>query len=294
MGFSDILQDAVSQAVSHATNNSGGNNNNNQGGSNQSYGGDSYGDRPSYGGNQGGYNDRPSQGNQGGYNDRPSQSYGGDSYGGNQGGYNDRPSQGYGGDSYGDRPSHGGNQGGYNDRPSHGGNQGGYNDTSYNAPPPSHGGYHNSNPSSQGFSDNDVNPALRHAQQHHSDSDSNDSSLFSTALNFLKDKQGRSSSPDIDESDMVQSHQQLYNDNDSSRAHDSNSLGAGAAIQALKMFSSGQSGGSSGGDQNAFIGMAMSQAAKLWDQKNSSGKVVCYFPSPPPLPLSIFFLACRF
>ncbi|KAB8221035.1 hypothetical protein BDV33DRAFT_202759, partial [Aspergillus novoparasiticus] len=178
--------------------------------------------------------------------------------------------------SYNDRPSHG-NQGGYNDRPSHGGNQGGYggggsyNDTSYNAPPPSHGGYHNSNPS-QGFSDSDVSPALAHAQQH-SDSSSNDSSLFSTALNFIKDKQGRSSSPDIDEDQMVQSHQKLYNGNDNGEAHDSKSLGAGAAMQALKMFSSGQSGGSSGGDQNAFIGMAMSQAAKLWEQKNSSGNV---------------------
>lgn len=47
-------------------------------------------------------------------------------------------------------------------------------------------------------------------------------------------------------------------------------------MQALKMFSSGQSGGSSGGDQNAFIGMAMSQAAKLWEQKNSSGNVVSF------------------
>ncbi|PIG83220.1 hypothetical protein AARAC_010766, partial [Aspergillus arachidicola] len=57
MGFSDLLQSAVSQAVSQATNSSGDNNNNNQGGSNQSYGGDSYSERPSHGGNQGGYND---------------------------------------------------------------------------------------------------------------------------------------------------------------------------------------------------------------------------------------------
>jgi hypothetical protein len=44
-------------------------------------------------------------------------------------------------------------------------------------------------------------------------------------------------------------------------------------MQALKMFSSGQGGGSSGsgGGQNAFVGMAMGQAAKLFDQQSAQG-----------------------
>jgi hypothetical protein len=41
-------------------------------------------------------------------------------------------------------------------------------------------------------------------------------------------------------------------------------------MQALKMFTGGQ-GGSGGNQQNAFIGMAMSQAAKLFDQQSAAG-----------------------
>ncbi|KAL9626019.1 MAG: hypothetical protein Q9204_007650 [Flavoplaca sp. TL-2023a] len=61
------------------------------------------------------------------------------------------------------------------------------------------------------------------------------------------------------------------------RQHNSESMGAGAAMQALKMFSGGdqgqQHGGGGGGGQNAFIGMAMGQASKLFDEQQSQGKV---------------------
>jgi hypothetical protein len=41
-------------------------------------------------------------------------------------------------------------------------------------------------------------------------------------------------------------------------------MGSAAAMQALKMFTGGQSGNSQGGNsQNAFIGMAMGQASKV-------------------------------
>lgn len=51
-------------------------------------------------------------------------------------------------------------------------------------------------------------------------------------------------------------------------------MGTAAAMQALKMFSGGGSGSSQGGNsQNAFIGMAMGQASKLFDQQSSSGNV---------------------
>jgi hypothetical protein len=42
-------------------------------------------------------------------------------------------------------------------------------------------------------------------------------------------------------------------------------------MQALKMFNGGSSQQASGG-QNKFIGLAMSQAAQLFDQQSSQGK----------------------
>ena len=50
-------------------------------------------------------------------------------------------------------------------------------------------------------------------------------------------------------------------------------MGAAAAMQALKMFSGG-SGGSGKGGQSEFVGMAMGQAAKLFDQQSASGNAV--------------------
>jgi hypothetical protein len=51
-------------------------------------------------------------------------------------------------------------------------------------------------------------------------------------------------------------------------------MGAAAAMQALRMFTSGGSGQTqSGNSQNAFIGMAMSQASKLFDQQSAQGNV---------------------
>ncbi|PKY07120.1 hypothetical protein P168DRAFT_324563 [Aspergillus campestris IBT 28561] len=155
-------------------------------------------------------------------------------------------------------------------------------------------------------SDDEFNPALSHAQS----SDPNDSTsreLFSQALQFIKSRKSSyqdTSSYDIDESHMVQSHQALYGGSGESASYyqggdmgeqyggshqqqgggggghnDSDSLGAGAAMQALKMFTSGGGSSSEGGggggsmDKNAFIGMAMAQAGRLWEEKNSSGGV---------------------
>lgn len=48
-------------------------------------------------------------------------------------------------------------------------------------------------------------------------------------------------------------------------------------MQALKMFTGGSSGASSGsgqgGTQNQFVGMAMGQAAKLFDHQSANGNV---------------------
>ena len=171
--------------------------------------------------------------------------------------------------------------------------------------------------SSGNDSDDEFNPALSHAQS----SDPNDSSsreLFSQALQFIKSRKSSyqdTSSYDIDEAHMVQSHQALYGNSGESASYysggdmgehsyhqqqqqqggggghnDSDSLGAGAAMQALKMFTSG---GSSGGgtDKNELIGMAMAQAGRLWEEKNSSGGVVCSFFLSFDLSLSLFFFS---
>lgn len=135
------------------------------------------------------------------------------------------------------------------------------------------------------YTDDDFNPALSHAQSNQSSSDDGD--LFSTALSFLKDRRSNRNDDDdddLDDDDMIRSHKSLYGGGDSSE-HDSGSVGKGAAIEALKMFTSGggsSSGSSEGGggmDKNALIGMAMAQAGKLWEEKQSSGSgdVVCLF-----------------
>ncbi len=49
-------------------------------------------------------------------------------------------------------------------------------------------------------------------------------------------------------------------------------MGSAAAIQALKMFSGGGSGNTQqGNSQNAFIGMAMAEASKLFDNQSQQG-----------------------
>jgi hypothetical protein len=44
-------------------------------------------------------------------------------------------------------------------------------------------------------------------------------------------------------------------------------------MQAMKMFTGGQSAGQ-GSPQSAFMGMAMGQAAKLFDQQSAQGNTV--------------------
>lgn len=126
--------------------------------------------------------------------------------------------------------------------------------------------------------DDDFSGAASHAQEHHS---SEDKSLFSSALNFIQERKGQYSG-EVDEQHAVNSHQAMYGSGSSGQTHDSGTVGAGAAMQALKMFTGGSSGGSesSGMDKNKLIGLAMAQAGKLWDEKQSSGgNMVCFWDS---------------
>lgn len=93
---------------------------------------------------------------------------------------------------------------------------------------------------------------------------------------------------------MVGAHQAMYGGGggEGGGRHGSETVGAGAAMQALKMFTGGGGGGGGGGmmggggghqgggyqggggGQNAFVGMAMGQASKLFDQQSQEGRLV--------------------
>ena len=156
-----------------------------------------------------------------------------------------------------------------------------YNDNnnqgSYGRNDPRHGDINDTRyeggPQSSYSGGDDFSSAAQHASQHHSTEDS--SSLFSAALGFLNEHKSQFTDPsryEVDEQHAVAAHNAMYNDggNEEGQRHDSSTVGAGAAMQALKMFTSG--GASDGGmDKNKLIGMAMAQAGKLWDQKEGAG-----------------------
>lgn len=103
-----------------------------------------------------------------------------------------------------------------------------------------------------------------------------DTSLFSNALSMLGGRQSGLAGEGLDEDDAVRQHQQLYGGYGGGAPATSGAMGSAAAMQALKMFTGGQQQqhGGGGGAQNAFVGMAMGQAAKLFDQQSAQGNVV--------------------
>ncbi|KAI2622542.1 hypothetical protein GGR54DRAFT_68623 [Hypoxylon sp. NC1633] len=115
--------------------------------------------------------------------------------------------------------------------------------------------------------------AAEHASRHAGSS--GDTDLFSGLLGALTQKKQSLASEDVDEDDAVKQHKRFFErDDDNDNSADDRSMGSAAAMQALKMFSGGQAGGSSGNSsQGAFVGLAMAEASKLFDQKASQGKV---------------------
>ncbi|KAK3309525.1 uncharacterized protein B0T15DRAFT_515716 [Chaetomium strumarium] len=110
-----------------------------------------------------------------------------------------------------------------------------------------------------------------------------DEGFFSDVLGKLLQNKPPSqiADDDLDEEDAVQSHRKFFGLGGSEpAAHEqqasSSSLGSAAAMQALKLFTSGETGASSAQgsqSQSAFVGLAMAQAAKLFDAQASQGKV---------------------
>ena len=104
-----------------------------------------------------------------------------------------------------------------------------------------------------------------------------DGNVFSQVLSFLM--QNKDSSHDVYEQQMIDAHQQLYGRQAYDHPYDANFLGAGAAMQAFKIFTGARAGagrlGSQkrGNSQSELIGMAMALAGKLFDHQTRQGNV---------------------
>ncbi|KAI0756833.1 hypothetical protein C8Q80DRAFT_1130727 [Daedaleopsis nitida] len=99
---------------------------------------------------------------------------------------------------------------------------------------------------------------------------SGDSSLFSSALGFLKSNKDEHVRP-IDEEEVQRAHHKAYEE-DSPSSLSAGSIGSAAALQILKQFTSGSnaSNKSTAGSQTQLISLAMAEASKLFDKSGGS------------------------
>ncbi|KDN45283.1 hypothetical protein K437DRAFT_256621 [Tilletiaria anomala UBC 951] len=115
-----------------------------------------------------------------------------------------------------------------------------------------------------------VSAASNHAQQNNNPQDS---SMFSQIASHLQTQQQqgniRPSDDDPSDDQLMQHHDQVVN---SDNNVGSGEIGNAAALSAIKSFL-GNSGSQQGGGnmQSQLIGMAMSQAAQFFDQKQGQG-----------------------
>ncbi|KAK3393809.1 hypothetical protein B0H63DRAFT_459287 [Podospora didyma] len=119
--------------------------------------------------------------------------------------------------------------------------------------------------------DDDLRGAAGHASKHADE----DTSFFSEIIGQLDQKREQVATEDLDEEDAVAQHKSFF-DNSTPNPENATSsgMGAAAAMEALKLFTSSSSSSSQQPQsQSAFIGLAMSQASKLFDQQASAGKV---------------------
>jgi hypothetical protein len=128
-----------------------------------------------------------------------------------------------------------------------------------------------------GSSDYDYREAHAIAKQHAGGGEHN-SSLFASALGLLSGREARLRHDDIDEGEYVQSHKVAYGHEEGEKT--GQSLAQAAALQALKRFTGGEAAEEKKGGQNAFVGMAMAEAVKLFDVQSAKGNVVSIMMSP--------------
>ncbi|KAF9040459.1 beta-flanking protein [Hymenopellis radicata] len=122
---------------------------------------------------------------------------------------------------------------------------------------------HNSGHST-GSPEFDRDEVVKTAEKH----GSGDASLFETALSFLSDNKSKHEEA-VDEEDATKAHKKAYEDGSASHLSAS-SMGSAAALQALKKFTSGSSGSSSGSSQTQLISLAMAEASKLFDKSGGA------------------------
>lgn len=149
----------------------------------------------------------------------------------------------------------------YNDRSEYGG--GGSSGDNY---------YDRSNDYSDDYS-SAAQHANRHAENNGGGSSGGFGSLFSEAASFLGNNHQQIANEDLDEQAAVHAHQKVYG-GQSSGGHDANTIGSASMMQALQQFTSMGGSQSGGNSKNQFIGMAMAEAEKLWEQQNSNGNAV--------------------
>ncbi|PNY28013.1 Uncharacterized protein TCAP_02062 [Tolypocladium capitatum] len=131
------------------------------------------------------------------------------------------------------------------------------------------GGYGGNYPASGGFQHDDADLRMAHQQASQLAGSSGSSAMFSQIIGAIGQRKGQIANEDIDQEDAVRKHTETYQ-NDSHG--DDNSLGIAAAMQALNKVNQGHGGGNQ--SQGAFLGLAMSEASKLFDQKSAQGKVM--------------------
>jgi len=113
----------------------------------------------------------------------------------------------------------------------------------------------------------DHDEAVRTAQQSYG---SEHGDHFASAMGYLSNNKEAHHDP-VDEDSVTEAHQAAYQQ-DRAGSLDAGSLGAAAAMQALKRFTSGDGSSSGGGgnSQTQIISMAMGEASKLFDKSGGS------------------------
>ncbi|KAK7223632.1 hypothetical protein V2G26_011635 [Clonostachys chloroleuca] len=129
-----------------------------------------------------------------------------------------------------------------------------------------------SNSQGGGFFDRDDDDDFRTAKQEASQraGSSGNSELFHSIISSIGQKQGKLADEDIDEQDAINKYKKSYVDKDEDEENEK-SLGTAAAMHALKLFNNGETGDKQG--KGAFLGLALSEASKLFEDKASAGKV---------------------
>ncbi|KIK68538.1 hypothetical protein GYMLUDRAFT_723090 [Collybiopsis luxurians FD-317 M1] len=92
------------------------------------------------------------------------------------------------------------------------------------------------------------------------------SSMFSHAMNYVKNNSSEHEEP-IDEEHVTNSHKEAY-ERGNAGSLDAGAMGSAAALQIFKQFASGGSGG--GSSQSQLISMAMAEASNLFESSGGA------------------------